>query len=790
MCLVLAGVWALLPMPAGAGTVTSLDADWHFFQGEATGAEQPGFSDASWATVNVPHDWSIAGPFAETNATGGAGAFLPAGVSWYRRTLPAMDDLAGRHCFVEFDGVMANSDVWINGFHLGHRPNGYVGFRYEVTGQLRGGGQANVLAVRTDTAAEPASRWYAGAGIYRHVRLLVTGPVHLAGHATFVSTPVIAPDGATIRVETTVTNSFAERRSISVQATIEGPPHSAPDGSDGCYVCAGESAPVAVPAGGAVKVRLEVRLAFAPRRWSVAHPDLHLARVQVRSGETVLDEEAVPFGIRQAEFTPAAGFLLNGEKVVLKGVCLHQDASGFGVAVPLAVWEDRLKTLRSLGVNAIRTAHNPPAPEFLDLCDRMGFLVMDEFFDCWTVAKNPYDYHLFFKQWAQRDAADTVRRDRNHPCVILYSVGNEIHDTTKPELAKTILAGLVAVCHENDPTRAVTQALFRPNATGDYNNGLADLLDVVGTNYRDKELLAAQHAKPGRKIIGTESVHVRATWLELRDHPSLAGQFLWTGVDYLGESRDWPMVGHASGLLDRTGAVKPMAFERMSWWGETPVVRLARRVAQDDKMPADPGYGGAELHTQVQFADWTPAATGPHTESVEAYSNCGEVELFLNGESLGVQAIHADASPRVWAVPFQPGVLSAVARNQGKPVATYELRTAGPAARLKLAVQNGNPGTAWDSVAVVRATVTDADGVPVPRVNGLVSFQLAGPGVIAAADNGDNYSHETFRAAERHANNGTCVAYVKANGAGELTLTATAPGLPAATLTLPVQTTP
>jgi len=778
----LAGMFSTAALALSAATITGLDAGWKFQRGDATGAEQPDFADAGWSAVNLPHDWSIAGPFAETNSTGGAGAFLPAGVSWYRLALPVPVLQPGQRIFVEFEGVMANSDVWINGFHLGHRPSGYVGFRYELTGHLRGGGQPDVLAVRTDTAAEPASRWYAGAGIYRHVRLLVSDAVHLGAHATFVSTPEIAADGGSVHVETTVVNQSDADRQISVQADLTGPAGEA-TGS-------GEAPPVTVPAGGSTQVTWDVKLTSAPQLWDVDHPNLYAAHIRVQTGGRTVDDETVPFGIRHAEFSPRLGFLLNGQKVMLKGVCLHQDVGGFGVAVPISVWADRLKTLRSLGVNAIRTAHTPPAPEFLDLCDRMGFLVMDEFFDCWTVGKNPYDYHLYFKEWSQRDAADTVRRDRNHPCVILYSVGNEIHDTKNADAAKRILAGLVAVCHKNDPTRPVTQALFRPNVTGDYNNGLADLLDVIGTNYRDKELLAAQHAKPGRTIVGTEERHDRESWLPFRDHRSLAGQFLWTGLDYLGESKDWPLVGHASGLLDRTGAVKPMAYERQSWWSAKSMVRLARRVAPDDRMPTDPGYGGPELHTQVQFADWTPADAGPHRENVEAYSNCEEVELFLNGTSLGTQRIHADASPRVWAVPFTPGVVSAVARNQGRTVATDELRTAGAPARLKLTVAHPAIGTGWDDVEEVRATVVDENGITEPRARNPITFAVTGPGQLAAVDSGDNYSHEPFQASVRQAVGGTCVAYVKAASAGDVTITATTPGLPDATVNFTAQTNP
>ena len=357
-------------------------------------------------------------------------------------------------------------------------------------------------------------------------------------------------------------------------------------------------------------------------------------------------------------------------------------------------------------------------------------------------------------------------------------VDSLIHDTPKPELAKRILAGLVKEYHANDPTRPVTQGLFRPNVSHDYDNGLADLLDVVGTNYRDKELLAAQRAKPSRKIVGTEQKHDRETWLNLRDNPSHAGQFLWTGVDYLGESKQWPRVGHASGLLDRTGAVKPRAYERASWWSDVPMVSICRRVAPDDKLPTDPGYGGAELHTQVEFADWTPRNPAPHDESVQVYSNCEEVELFLNDKSLGAKNINADASPRVWKVPFAPGSLRAVAKNGGKIVAQDELRTAGAPAAIKLETRDAKLETSWDDVAIVRACVVDKDGVVVPRADDLIAFTVTGPGVIAAVDNGDNDSSEPFQARERKAYGGRCVAIVRATAAtGKIIVTAEAEGV-------------
>jgi beta-galactosidase len=752
---------------AGAREVLPLDDGWHFLQADAPGAEQPGFDDSKWKTVALPHDWSIAGPFAETNLAGGAGAFLPSGVAWYRKHFSLPSDDLGRRVFVEFDGVMQNSDVWINGRHLGHRPNGSVSFRYELPESVLafGHGTENILTVCADTSAQPASRWYAGAGIYRHVRLVVTEPVHLAADGVFVSTPKISTAEATVRIETAVTNESSAPRDVTLQTSLLSP---------GGETLGAVQSSETIPAGGATN--LEQQIVFPdPQLWNLDDPKRYQVVSEVRDGETILDSTAATFGIRNPEFIPDTGFWLNGKNFKIKGVCLHADGGAFGAAIPLSIWEARLKTLKSLGVNAIRTAHNPPAPEFLDLCDRMGFLVMDEFFDCWTVAKNPYDYHLYFDEWSKIDERAAILRDRNHPSVILYSVGNEIHDTPQAEKAKRILRGLVEVAHAADPTRPVTQALFRPNVSHDYDDGLADMLDVVGQNYRENEILAAHEQKPSRKILGTENTHDRKQWIAVRDHAPYAGQFLWTGIDYLGESRRWPVIGHGSGLLDRTGAIRPLARERESWWSDTPMLAIARRAAATELMPTDPGYGGEERHTQVLFSDWTPSDLKPHTENVEVYSNCKEVELFLNGKSLGKKEINADAAPRGWQVPFAPGILKAVAREAGQSAITNELRTAGPPAKIILTAETQKLSPGFDNVAIVRAQIADAKGVPIPRANDLISFKISGPGVIAAVDNADNASAELFQADSRRAFQGECVAFVRATAAaGKITLTATA----------------
>ena len=763
-------LWTFLLVPVSL-LASGFENDWRFLKADAPGAEAPGFSDSAWRTVNVPHDWAIEGPFDARNPSGQAGGFLPGGVGWYRKHISLTAAEAARHTFVDFDGVMANSDVWINGFHLGKRPYGYVSFRYELTGHVHAGD--NVLAVRCDNSAQPASRFYAGAGIYRHVRLVSKDAVHLEYWGTVVTTP----DLKTVHLASTVVNQSDNPRSVTLEIAVTGP--------DGKLVRTVETAAQTVAPGKPAEFAQDVAIA-SPQVWNLERPALYRATVKVRAAKTVLDEEAVTFGIREFHFDPETGFWLNGRNFKIKGECLHADGGAFGMAVPLSVWERRLNALRALGVNAIRAAHNPPSPEFLDLCDRMGFLVMDEMFDQWTVAKNPYDYHLYFREWSKIDTRDTVRRDRNHPSIVLYSAGNEIHDTPKAELAKEILKGLVDTFHENDPTRPVTQALFRPNVSHDYDNGLADLLDVVGQNYRENEILAAHAAKTSRKIIGTENQHGREVWVALRDHAPYAGQFIWAGIDYIGESHQWPAVFSASGDLDHTAGIKPMGYQRMSWWLDKPMVHMARRVAAAQLAPTDPGYeANPRRGTITLVSDWTPANVGAHEESVEVYSNCDEVELLLNGKSLGVKPLPADAASRNWRVPFEAGGLKAVGRNKGQVVAEQEMRTAGKAARIVLTSDRPRVGNEWDDLAYVTARVVDENGVVVTGAENLVAFTVLGPGTVVATDNADIANHEAFQASERHTFQGECMAMLRATGArGSITVTASSAGLTAGSVKL------
>lgn len=759
----------------------SLSDGWRFIQADPPGAEKADVDDRSWTPVSVPHDWAIAGPVDRNARAAGENGFFPTGVAWYRRTLD-VKPVAGRRYFLEFDGIMERSGVWVNGHHVGYRPTGYVSLRYDVTRHLRADGN-NVVAVRADTSAAPSSRWYNGSGIYRHVRLIETDDVHIPQGGAFVM-PTITAAGADLTIATDVHNAAGAARSVAVETVIRDPA--------GQEVARTTTPEVSVAAGRTTIVKGEMQLASL-RRWDIRDPALYTANIRILGKDgAVLDNDTVHFGVREVKFDPATGFWLNGRNFKLKGVALHHDGGAVGAAVPLDVWKQRLGALKAQGVNAIRTAHNVPSPDFLDLTDRMGFLVMDEFFDQWNVAKTPEDYHLFFSDWHKRDTLDMVRRDRNHPSVIIWSAGNEIHDTAYPVQAKAALKSIMDIVHANDPSRPVTMGLFRPNVTKDYDNGFADMLDVVGQNYRENELIAANKQNPKRAIVGTENGHNRTNWVPVRDYAPYSGMFLWTGIDYLGEANraGWPNISRPTGLLDRTGKQHIKGMQRESWWSEKPVVHVVRNADVTAAGPATDGAGGPNqpvLPTMIAvatpappialFDDWTPSDRTPHTETIEVYSNCKNVEAFLNGRSLGVLPINDDASPRRWGVQYVPGEVRAVCKDKGATNVADTLRTAGKPVAIALTTDNSTVGSTFDDLTYVRARVVDAKGVTVPNAQNVLRFQVSGAGQLIATDNGSFVDHNPFSSPHRAANGGVAVALVRGSGEGTFTVQATADGL-------------
>ncbi len=773
---------ALPDAPPPPRITTLFDAGWKFIKDDPAGAEQVNYNDAAWRTLDLPHDWGIEGTYDRTNPTGRGGGYVQAGIGWYRKSFELKESGGQQKVFIEFDGVMMNSDVWINGWQLGKRPYGYSSFQYEMTGHLNfGKGKKNVIAVRVDNSVQPASRWYTGSGIYRHTHLVITNPVHVDHWGVFVHAPQVSAASARLRIQTNIANETAKKVPLTVETTILSPqggivgivttdlsidptPPAAttPSSASPAAATPSSASPAAAPASLTQELTID-----APDLWGLDHPVLYTAVTRLLSGKTVLDYYRTPFGIRDIRFDTATGFWLNGSNIKIKGVCLHHDGGAVGAAVPLGVWERRLKQLKQVGANAIRTSHNPVAPEFLDLCDIMGFLVLDETFDTWNARKSNAEngYNLYFNDWWEKDTHDMVLRDRNHPSVILYSVGNEIHDNLNDASGFHKYKMQQDLIHSLDPTRQVTMALFRPAISHVYENGLADSMDVVGQNYRENELVAAHQNHPSRKVIGTENGHTLTAWLALRDSPFMAGQFLWTGFDYLGEA-DWPALVNGQGLYDRTGGTRNVTFQRQSWWSDEPMVYMMRKEQ-------NAGEGG-------WVSDWTPTDIDTYDDArIQVYSNCDEVELFLNGKSHGVKPRPADnASPRTWQLTFGKGALKAVGRNHGQVVTTQELKTAGAPARILLIADRKHILPTWDDLCYVRATIVDENGTACPTADNQISFHVSGFGFLAGTDNADLASTESFLSNKRFAWKGTCIALVKANAAtGPITVTATADNL-------------
>ncbi len=748
-------------------SISNFDSNWHFLKEDAKGAEEPAYDDSKWRKLDVPHDWSIEGPYDQTNLTGRGGGYLPAGIGWYRKSFTLNETDDKRKLFIEFDGVMANSDVWINGFHLGKRPNGYISFSYELTGHLKfGKGGKNVLAVRADNLLQPASRYYTGAGIYRHVRLVATNPIHISPWGVYARSTQVSDKKASVNMQIQVLNESAVSGTITISTTITDP-------SGKVVKTAETNQSIQARKTGMVNQLLEI---LSPQLWDTNNPNLYRATTLIKSGKLIIDEQTTTFGIRDSKFEAATGYWLNGKNIKIKGVCLHHDGGGLGSAVPLGVWEHRFKLLKEVGVNAIRTAHNPVAPEFLDLCDRMGFLVMDESFDTWNASKpgSDYGYNLNFTKWWEQDTRDMVLRDRNHPSIILYSVGNEIRDNLNDSSGFKKYKNQQDLVHQFDSERPVTMALFRPGSSKVYTNGFAEIMDIVGQNYREKELVELHQTKPQLKVIGTENGHELSEWLILRDNPYMAGQFLWTGFDYLGEAK-WPEISYNQGLFDRVGNWKQLSYQRQSWWSDKPVVHIMRK--EDNA-----GVGN-------WVANWTPLDFGTYdAASIQVYSNCDEVELFLNGKSLGAQQKSTRDAPRSWDITFEKGSLKAVAKNKGQVVATDELITAGEPEKILLTVDRNALSKNPDEVSFVTAQVVDANGIVCPNVEKLIKFSISTTGEIIALDNGNIISHENYQGSERQAYNGRCSAIVRALAAkGQITITANSANLKAGSVSIEIK---
>lgn len=775
-----------------------LDTGWRFSKTDPGAAMQPRFDDSGWRQVRVPHDWSMDEPFRPELGSGNG--YAAGGVAWYRRTFRVDAAQQGRVARVTFDGVYERAQVWLNGHYLGGRPYGYSSFQFELTPYLKTDGSPNVLAVRVDHARQMDSRYFSGSGIYRDARLSFTDALHMAPWGSYVTTPQVSADSAEVQAEAELINAAASARQFTLRAELVAP--------DGRVVATRDTQ--AQLGAGERRTLAQALTVKQPQRWSLETPQLYTLRQTVLVQGQAVDQTTTPFGIRSFRFDPNTGFTLNDQAVKLKGVCLHHDAGSLGAAVPVAVLQRRLQQLKDIGVNAIRTSHNPPAPELLDLADRMGLLVQTEAFDEFTPTKNKWiegwnvgvpgrqGYGEVFAEWGVRDVEDMVRRDRNHPSIIMWSVGNEVDYPNDPfshpvlganyrpsaPLASDLVRWgkpLVDAVRRMDPTRPVTAAMASVEMSDAV--GFAELFDVAGYNYQEARY-AADHAKhPKRVIYGSENRHDYRAWAVVRDTPYIAAQFLWTGFDYLGEAGRWPLRAADFGLFDLAGFMKPRGAFRASLWSAEPVVYLAAATASATLHASQSGQG-TPLLDQQKRAKVAEHWNWPVGESivVSAYANTPEVQLWLNGKLVGQQkATEAVEGILSWTLPFEAGELKAVGLKDGKPVAAFKLETAGAAARIELK----RVAPAGDGVEQMAFFVVDAQGRRVPDAAHRLRFELLGAAEILGIGNGNLADVDDPKDAEHAAFEGRGLAILRRTDHNQpARLRVSAPGLAAAELPL------
>jgi len=708
--------------------------------------------------------------------------YLSGGLGFYRKTLFVPAGWADKKVTVKFGGIYMNSSIYCNGSYVGGRNYGYSTYVVDLTPHLKFG-QNNVIAVRVDNRIQPNSRWYTGSGIYRDVTLQVSEKVHVAQWGVFVTTPEVQASSVRVKIQTRILNETNSEQAWGLTTEIY-----APDGrkvaevrNDGIMKAASER-----------KVEQLVTVQ-QPARWSPSSPTLYKAVSLVKSEADKTDRIETVFGIRTAEFGPEFGFKLNGEKLIIKGVCLHHDLGAVGAADFPRALERRLQELKKMGVNAIRTSHNPYSERFMQFCDEMGFLVLSEMYDKWNfgnVFVDPDGNRIEWKSTWPRDLAEFVMRDRNHPSVIMWSVGNEVAEQIRDRNVEgtgpndggiSMFNALKSCVTAVDGTRPVSVGLYPKLEPGNEPPKMASALDVVGTNYMERNWKDWHRKHPGMIFYGSEitTSNWGAAWLDW-NKTYAAGQFYWGGTDYLGEGLEWPLIGWRRGLVDLTGFIKDGAYYVQSFYRDEPMVRIA---VQDEAAGSESiVWNAVRLTKDERRAHWN--WPGMASVTVYTYSNCEEIELLLNGRSLGVKKLKAaEKQLPTWSVPFEPGTLKAVARNNGTVVAEHEIRTAGKAARLVLQAERDVIGADGD-LGYINVLVVDADGTVVPDASQTIRFEVAGAGENFAVASADMWCIEPFRGRSRSAYRGKAQLIVRSTRSGLINIKATAEGLPLGMLTI------
>ena len=795
----------------------NFDKGWKFTLGDSRQFSDKDYADTGWRTLDLPHDWAIEGDFSKENPSGTGGGALPGGIGWYRKTFTLPADAKGKEVYIDFDGAYMNATVYINGHELGTRPYGYASFSYNLTPWLRKG--ENVVAVRVDNAEQPNSRWYSGCGIYRHVWLRILNPVHVDQWGVFIEQKQVSDHVANLDVHTTLVNNSEEE--VKVRLTTE---VLAPDGRK-----VAETATERQLDPGTTTVVTRPLSVENPLLWSVKNPHLYTVVNTVAQSGQIIDRVSTKTGFRYLEFDAQRGFSLNGERMKINGVCLHHDAGALGAVVNRAAIARQLKIMKDMGANAIRSSHNPPAPELLELCDSLGLMVMDETFDMWRKKKSAHDYARYFPDWHEQDLRDLVVRDRNHPSIIMWSIGNEVleqwsdanADTLSLEQANLILnfghskdllakeegemsvnslltKKLADMTRALDPSRPVTAGCNEP----DPGNHLfrSGALDVIGYNYHNENFKDVPKNFPGKPFIVTESVSALQTrgyyrmpsdsmfiwpkrwdipfedpsfscssydnchvpWgttheqslLDVEKNDFIMGQFVWTGFDYIGEPTPfgWPARSSYFGIVDLAGNPKDSYYLYQSRWN--PDVDV--------------------LHL---FPHWN----WNEGEDVDLWvysSNADEVELYLNGKSLGAKKPQEDVLHLSWRIPFEPGTVEAVSRRDGKEVKRTSVTTASEPHAIRLTPDRILIDADGEDLSYVLVEVVDKDGNLCPWAENEISFDVVGSGRNVGVDNGSPISLERFKADSRKAFYGKALVIVQNDGTpGEIIVKATSPGL-------------